>query len=330
MTLTELKYIVAVARVKHFGKAADECFVSQPTLSVGIRKLEDSLGITIFERGRSEVKITPIGQAIINQAQSVLSEAEVIKSIAVADKHQLRDPVKIASSYTIGKYLFPGLLKQIYNFAPDLSVSLSQDYHEKLINKLLNKELDLLILSTNVINSNSNIDINHNIYNLDDVNHSLNNQDLCFQPILQEELYILAAKNNKLSNPVLINQINYSDLLLLNNQHCLHSQALSLDPIWYENKETISTNIKFNNIDSLEALYDQVVLETGIAVVPAMFGLALKHNNNDAAVQPLSFNNTVYRILSLVWRSDFPRMQVVDAFKYGLKNINMPGLQVVL
>lgn len=325
MTLTELRYIVAVARTKHFGKAADECFVSQPTLSVGIMKLEDHLGITIFERGRSEVRITPIGQAIINQANNVLAECDVIKNIATADKNQLRDPIKIASTYTIGKYLYPHLIKQVYNLSPELSVVLNQDYHEKLIAKLLNKELDLLLIATNVVDSNDSN--NSYIYNLDNFSSALNNQELCFQPVLKEDLYLLTASNKFYNNQhISIRNINISELLLLSKQHCLYEQALSINPQWYEQKDSL----KDTAIDSLESLYNQVSLESGIAVIPALFSHDLKQKPEDKA-KIVSFNKSApSRILSLVWRSDFARMNVLETFKHSFKTIDIPGLQAII
>ncbi|CAM5205869.1 LysR family transcriptional regulator [Oligella ureolytica] len=102
MTLTELRYIVAVARERHFGRAAETCFVSQPTLSVAIKKLEDELGVMIFERGGSEVGITPIGMQIINQAQKVLEASSEIKEIARQGHDPLKGPLKVGVIHTVG------------------------------------------------------------------------------------------------------------------------------------------------------------------------------------------------------------------------------------
>ena len=101
MTLTELKYIVAVARERHFGRAAEACFVSQPTLSVAIKKLEDELGVQLFERGSTEVSITPIGVQIVEQAQRVLEESSAIKEIAKQGKDPLAGPLRVGVIYTI-------------------------------------------------------------------------------------------------------------------------------------------------------------------------------------------------------------------------------------
>ena len=102
MTLTELKYIVAVARERHFGRAAEACFVSQPTLSVAIKKLEDGFNVQIFERGASEVSVTPIGDQIVTQAQRVLEQTFAIKEIAKQGKDPLVGPFRLGVIYTIG------------------------------------------------------------------------------------------------------------------------------------------------------------------------------------------------------------------------------------
>ena len=112
MTLTELKYIVAVARARHFGHAAEACFVAQPTLSVAIKKLEDELEVKLFERSAGEVTVTPLGEQIVQQAQSVLDQAASIKEIAKRGKDPLSGPLNLGVIYTIGPYLLPDLVRQ--------------------------------------------------------------------------------------------------------------------------------------------------------------------------------------------------------------------------
>src|SRR5688572_26724478 len=112
MTLTELRYIVAVAREKHFGRAAEACFVSQPTLSVAIKKLEEELDVKLFERGANEVSVTPLGEEIVRQAQSVIEQAAGIKEIAKRGKDPLAGPLTLGIIYTIGPYLLPDLVRQ--------------------------------------------------------------------------------------------------------------------------------------------------------------------------------------------------------------------------
>ena len=132
MTLTELRYIVAVARERHFGRAAEKCFVSQPTLSVAIKKLEDELGIALFERGATEVTVTPVGQRIVEQAQRVLEETAAIKQIATQGKDELAGPLRFGAIYTIGPYLMPQLIPQLHRRAPNMPLLIQENYTAKL------------------------------------------------------------------------------------------------------------------------------------------------------------------------------------------------------
>ena len=107
MTLTELRYIVTLAQERHFGRAAERCFVSQPTLSVAVKKLEEELEVALFERSKSTVQVTPLGEKIVEQAQRVLEQSSAIKELATAGRDQLASPLRIGAIYTIGPYLFP-------------------------------------------------------------------------------------------------------------------------------------------------------------------------------------------------------------------------------
>ena len=124
MTLTELRYIVAVARERHFGRAAEACFVSQPTLSVAVRKLEDELGIALFERSSTEVSVTPIGLQIVEQAQRVLEEAATIPQLAAQGKDELVGVLRLGVIYTIGPYLLPNLIPLLRKNAPAMPLQI--------------------------------------------------------------------------------------------------------------------------------------------------------------------------------------------------------------
>jgi len=147
MTLTELKYIVAVARERHFGRAAEACFVSQPTLSVAIKKLEDELNVQIFERGTSEVSVTPIGEQIVTQAQRVLEQTLAIKEIAKQGKDPLVGPLRLGVIYTIGPYLLPTLVKQMIRRVPQMPLMLHENFTLKLIELLKQGEIDVAIMA---------------------------------------------------------------------------------------------------------------------------------------------------------------------------------------
>ncbi len=147
MTLTELKYIVAVAREKHFGRAAEACFVSQPTLSVAIKKLEDELECKLFERSASEVAVTPIGAEIVRQAQAVLEQAAEIREIARRGKDPLNGPLKLGVIYTIGPYLLPDLVRQIILATPQMPLMLQENFTARLLEMLRTGEIDCAILA---------------------------------------------------------------------------------------------------------------------------------------------------------------------------------------
>jgi len=147
MTLTELKYIVAVAREKHFGHAAEACFVAQPTLSVAIKKLEDELGVVIFERGGTEISMTPIGAQIVAQAERVLEQTMAIKEIAKQNKDPLAGPFRLGIIYTIAPYLLPPLVKIMIDKVPQMPLVLQENFTVKLIELLRQGELDAAIMA---------------------------------------------------------------------------------------------------------------------------------------------------------------------------------------
>jgi LysR family hydrogen peroxide-inducible transcriptional activator len=147
MTLTELKYIVAVARERHFGKAADACFVSQPTLSVAVKKLEEELDCKLFERSANEVTVTPLGEEIVRQAQSVLEQAANIKDIAKRGKDPLAGPLKLGVIYTIAPYLLPALVRQVITKSPQMPLVLQENFTVKLLEMLRTGEIDCAILA---------------------------------------------------------------------------------------------------------------------------------------------------------------------------------------
>src|SRR5437870_656034 len=147
MTLTELRYVVAVARERHFGRAADACHVSQPTLSVAIRKLEEELGVRLFERRASQVALTDIGERIVTQAKRVLDEASAVREIARQGRDPLAAPLRVGTIYTIGPYLLPGLIRQLQKKAPQMQLLLSENFTVKLIEQVRNGEIDVAIVA---------------------------------------------------------------------------------------------------------------------------------------------------------------------------------------
>jgi len=147
MTLTELKYIVAVAREKHFGHAAEACFVAQPTLSVAIKKLEDELGVPIFERGGSEISMTPLGVQIVAQAERVLEQTAAIREIAKQNKDPLTGQLRLGVIYTVAPYLLPQLVRSMITRVPQMPMVLQENFTAKLLEMLRQGELDAAIMA---------------------------------------------------------------------------------------------------------------------------------------------------------------------------------------
>ena len=132
MTLNELRYLVAVAQERNFGRAAQKCFVSQPALSVAIQKLEEELGTRVFERGKSEVTVTPVGERIVEQAQRVLEESARIREIAQAGRNQLIGTLKLGVIYTVAPYLLPDLIPILHDRAPQMPLDIEENLTENL------------------------------------------------------------------------------------------------------------------------------------------------------------------------------------------------------
>src|SRR5699024_4748054 len=147
MTLTELRYLIALDKERHFGRAAKRSFVSQPTLSVAVRKLEDELGVTVFERSRGEARVTPIGRRLIDQAYRILTEVGTLESIAEQGKDELKGPLRLGVIYTVGPYLLPKLIPQLRTTAPDMPLVLEENFTNELSQQLRNNELDAIIVA---------------------------------------------------------------------------------------------------------------------------------------------------------------------------------------
>ena len=147
MTLTDLRYLVALARERHFGHAAERCNVSQPTLSVAIKKLEEELAVTLFERSAADVKITDIGARIVAQAEKVLLEAGQIKEIATAGRDPLSGPLKLGVIYTIGPYLLPHLIPRVHAAAPSMPLLIQENYTARLAEALKRGDLDVIVVA---------------------------------------------------------------------------------------------------------------------------------------------------------------------------------------
>ncbi|NBT00687.1 MAG: LysR family transcriptional regulator, partial [Betaproteobacteria bacterium] len=247
MTLTELKYIVALAREKHFGRAAEACFVSQPTLSVAIRKLEDELGVQLFERGTAGIQTTAMGDQLIEQAQKVLDEASLLKDLARQGRDPLAGPLRVGVIFTIGPYLLPWLVPQMIQAHPSMPMLLQENYTVKLLETLRQGEIDVLILA-----------------------EPFDAQGLVIEPVYDEHFMVAVprqhpwAKRRRIPSAELTQQT----MLLLGSGHCFRDQVVEICPELSRFSQASSGIQKTFEGSSLETIRHMVASGVGITVLP--------------------------------------------------------------
>ncbi len=247
MTLTELKYIVAVARERHFGRAAEACFVSQPTLSVAIKKLEDELGVQLFERGSTEVSITPIGAQIVEQAQRVLEESSAIKEIAKQGKDPLAGPLRVGVIYTISPYLLPALVPRMIKDAPKMPLLLQEGLTIKLLEALRLGDIDVAILA-----------------------EPFPNQGFVTQAVYDEPFVVAVPNGHPWAKRKHVKsaELKEETMLLLGTGHCFRDQVLEVCPELSRYSQASAGIQKTFEGSSLETIRHMVASGIGITVLP--------------------------------------------------------------
>lgn len=301
MTLTELKYLVALSETKHFGAAAKRCHVSQPTLSVAIKKLESLLNIVIFERKRDEIRITEIGEKIIAQAKRVLMEADNLGAIAKNEKSHLQSPLKIGAIYTVAPYLFPALIPKIKKYAPDMPLIIQENFTNHLREKLESGELDAIFVAL-----------------------PFKTAGLVRKVLYDEPFVVLMRKDHPLSKKknIMDSDLKEEQILLLGKNNCFRDQVIKACARCY------STNNETQNIEgaSLETLRHMVASGTGITILPSS-ATAIHYYNHILCVKPFK-NNIPQRTIVLVWRNGFPRTKAIDAIIQAFNDCALEGVSV--
>lgn len=302
MTLTELRYVVAVARERHFGRAAEACFVSQPTLSVAIRKLEDELGVALFERGPSEITVTPIGQRIIEQAQRVLEEAEALKQLAQAGRHPLKQTLKLGAILTIGPYLLPHLVPVLHRLAPALPLRIDESLTATLTERLRNGDLDVIIIS-----------------------YPFAEAGIVTLPLYDETFYLVFPSGHALENHEQIypTEIANENTLLLGEGHCFRDQIFSFCPELDRNRSPITPTSKTIEGGSLETIRYMVASGTGITIFPCTALFGSNRDNSLIGIRPFHSPAPTRRV-ALAWRRNFPRMEAIEILKQAIRDCGLP------
>ena len=299
MTLTELRYVVALADSGHFGKAAQFCHVSQPTLSVAIKKLEDELGISLFERARGRVSTTPIGQRIVEQAQTVLQEVNNLVNLAELGKDPLGSVLSVGAIYTVGPYLFPRLVNQLHDQAPQMPLFIEENYTAVLRRKLSSGELDAIFVAL-----------------------PFTEPEVVTRPLYDEPFVVLLPQDHPLSREKTIDPAALADhrVLLLGEGHCFRDQVLDACPGL---KEAIANELAASlpSIEgsSLETLKHMVAGGMGVTVLPKLAADIAQYNDDTLTVRPFE-EPAPMRSIALAWRVSYPRHQAVDLLSDALKD----------
>ncbi|MFM7284678.1 MAG: hydrogen peroxide-inducible genes activator [Betaproteobacteria bacterium] len=301
MTLTELRYIIAVAREKHFGRAAEACFVSQPTLSVSIKKLESELGVIIFERGGSEITLTPIGENIVQQAQRVLDAANQIKEIADQGRDPLRGALRLGVIYTIGPYLLPRIIKSMIERYPDMPLILQENFTVRLVEMMRTGEIDVAILAD-----------------------PFDTTGLDTLPLYDEDFVVAVPKKHHWTKKQQIASVDLKQetMLLLGVGHCFRDQVLEVCPEAARFAANSAGIQKTFEGSSLETIRHMVAEGLGITVLPRM-SVSL---DDDPLLKFITFAPPVpNRRIVLAWRKSFSRDRAVDALHEVIHSVELPG-----
>ena len=317
MTLTELKYIVAVAREKHFGRAADACYVSQPTLSVAVKKLEDELDVKIFERSAGEVTVTPLGEDIVRQAQSVLEQAAAIKEIAKRGKDPLAGALTLGVIYTIGPYLLPELVRQAIARTPQMPLMLQENFTVKLLEMLRTGEIDCAILA-----------------------EPFPDTGLAMAALYDEPFMAAVPSSHPLAerDSVSTEDLKNETMLLLGTGHCFRDHVLEVCPEfarYASNAEGIRRTFEGS---SLETIKHMVSAGMGVTLVPrlsvprdALHRSARRRKSDDNHIRYLPIQDAdgggpPMRRVVLAWRRSFTRYEAIAALRNAIYACELPGV----
>ena len=327
MTLTELKYIVAVAREKHFGMAAQACFVSQPTLSVAIKKLEDELEVKLFERSANEVTVTPLGEEIVRRAQSVLEQAASIKEIAKRGKDPLAGPLRLGLIYTIGPYLLPDLVRQMIAKTPQMPLMLQENFTARLLEMLRTGDIDCAVMA-----------------------EPFPDTGLALAPLYDEPFMAAVPSIHPLAErrSVSTDELKKETMLLLGTGHCFRDHVLEVCPEFARFSSDAEGIRKSFEGSSLETIKHMVAAGMGVTLVPRLSvpksafkaeaaGKPKRGHDDESFVKYLPIRDTEdedapgseppTRRVVLAWRRSFTRYEAIATLRNAIYACELPGVK---
>ncbi|BFG70750.1 hydrogen peroxide-inducible genes activator [Sediminibacterium sp. KACHI17] len=287
MTLTQLEYMVAVDTYRHFVLAAEKCFVTQPTLSMQLQKLEDELGIKLFDRTKQPVIPTEIGARIIAQARVVLREAERIHQMINSEKNVMTGELRIGIIPTLAPYVLPTLFKQMREKYPQLELVIKETITEEIIHELKNNRLDCGLVVTPLKDPSIKEDV-----------------------LFYEELFVYVSRKNALYDKkyVLADDINPDQLWLLEEGHCFRSQVLNL----CELRKNADLHFKYatGNIETLKRMVDK---SDGLTILPEL--AVMEFNKNQMKLVKRLKDPAPAREVSLVTHRDHIKTKLIQTMK---------------
>ena len=285
MTLQELRYLVALADKGHFVRAAEHCNVGQPTLSTQLKKLEDYLGVTLFERNKHRLQPTPIGDRIIERARKVLTVIEEIRNLAVSDHDPMTGPLRLGVIPTLGPYLIPHLLPAIRSNFDSLQLFLREDLTSNLLERLRQGSLDALLLALPV-----------------------RGEDLDVMGLFSEAFVVALPKGHALAEQRYVSEKSLSaeNVMLLEEGHCMRDQTLAICGT------TSSDQREELKATSIETLRQMVAAGVGCTLLPQLAAIPGAGSINNGLVEIRSFEAPEpTRTIGLVWRHCYPREAMI-------------------
>ena len=294
MTLAELRYLVAVADLRHFGRAAERCRITQPTLSSQLRKLEETLGVPLVERTTRSVTLTPIGESVVAHARRILEEADQISELVRHRHGTLTSVLRLGIIPTLSPYILPLLLSRLHQDFPELRLVLREDLTDNLMAALDGYALDVVLIA-------------------------LPDQTAGYRamPLFQEPFCFACPIGHKLSNRPVVTEreITRERLLLLDEGHCLRDQALAVCGEQSGAQGPVNDDFRAT---SLETISEMVAAGLGCTLLPAMAVPHLTARHRRLEVRPLQAEKA-YRRIGLLWRASFPRGEDLEVFGHFIR-----------
>lgn len=287
MNLRDLRYLVAVAEHRHFGRAAESCFVSQPTLSTQLKKLEETLGVTLIERTNRQVMLSPAGERIVEQAQRVLREVNTLTSLAEQFSDPLGGEFKLGVIPTLAPYLLPKILKPVQENFPNLRLQLSEAQTAVLVRMLKQGDLDAALLAL-----------------------PLKEENIIEHKLFREPFFYAVSATHRLARQktASLKDLEGEQVLLLEDGHCLRDQALE---VCHTHRAAENTNFRATSIETLRQMVSAGI---GTTLMPE---LAVREDSQDVRYLPFR-KDQPHRDVGLAWRATTTRGELLKAMAESL------------